>query len=55
LFAALDVATGKVIGDLHRRHRSTEFRKFLDGIDAEVPLKVQLSGGGGAPADSMRC
>jgi len=37
LFAALDVASGKVIGELQRRHRSTEFRKFLDRIDAEVP------------------
>jgi transposase len=37
LFAALDVASGKVIGEVHRRHRSTEFRKFLDGIDAQVP------------------
>ena len=30
LFAALDIATGKVIGQLHRRHRASEFRKFLD-------------------------
>ena len=30
LFAALDIATGQVISSLHRRHRSTEFRKFLD-------------------------
>ena len=37
LFAALDVATGKVIGELHRRHRSTEFRSFLERIDREVP------------------
>lgn len=37
LFAALDVATGKVIGETHRRHRSTEFRKFLDRIEANVP------------------
>src|SRR5215213_4414589 len=37
LFAALDTKTGKVIGQLHRRHRSLEFRKFLDKIDAEVP------------------
>lgn len=36
LFAALDVATGKVIGRLHRRHRAIEFRKFLDAIDAAV-------------------
>ena len=37
LFAALDVATGKVIGGCHRRHRAVEFRKFLDTIDANVP------------------
>jgi transposase len=37
LFAALDAATGKVIGQVHRRHRSVEFRKFLDTIDASVP------------------
>jgi transposase len=37
LFAALDTKTGKVIGQLHRRHRSREFRKFLDKIDAAVP------------------
>src|SRR5262249_11419984 len=37
LFAALDVVTGKVIGEVHRRHRSTEFRRLLDRIDAEVP------------------
>jgi len=37
LFAALDAQNGKVIGQTHRRHRSIEFRKFLDGIDASVP------------------
>src|SRR5579859_4531031 len=37
LFAALDVASGKVIGELHRRHRSIEFRSFLDHIEREVP------------------
>lgn len=44
LFAALDAKTGKVVGDLHRRHRSVEFRKFLDSIDAAVPegLDVHL-------------
>ncbi len=44
LFAALDVATGKVIGETHRRHRSIEFRQFLQRIDAEVPgdLDVHL-------------
>jgi transposase len=38
LFAALDVKTGKVIGELHRRHRAVEFKKFLDTIDESVPL-----------------
>jgi transposase len=37
LFAALDTKSGKVIGQLHRRHRTLEFRKFLDTIDAAVP------------------
>jgi transposase len=37
LFAALDVKTGKVLGECHRRHRSVEFRKFLDTIEAAVP------------------
>jgi len=40
LFAALDVRTGKVIGVCHRRHRSVEFRKFLDRIDAAVPSRL---------------
>ena len=39
LFAALDVATGKVIGRCHRRHRHQEFIKFLDEIDAAVPAE----------------
>lgn len=37
LFAALDVATGEVIGRLKRQHRSTEFLAFLKEIDASVP------------------
>ena len=37
LFAALNVKTGKVMGQTHHRHRSIEFRKFLDRIDAGVP------------------
>ena len=37
LFAALDIATGEVIGELHRRHRSSEFLQFLRTIDANVP------------------
>ena len=37
LFAALDVKTGEVIGQCHRRHRAAEFRKFLDAIETAVP------------------
>ena len=37
LFAALNVATGEVIGRCHRRHRHQEFLKFLGQIDAQVP------------------
>lgn len=37
LFAALDVATGKVIGQCHRRHRHQEFLKFLERLDAQLP------------------
>jgi transposase len=44
LFAALDVRTGAVIGECHRRHRSREFRYFLDTIEVNVPphLAVHL-------------
>ena len=42
LFAALDVATGKVIGETHRRHRAIEFRSFLDRIDHEVPADLDV-------------
>ena len=42
LFAALDMATGKVIGSLHRRHRSVEFKKFLARLDTEVPEDLDV-------------
>lgn len=42
LFAALDMATGKVIGSLHKRHRATEFKKFLVKIDEEVPADLDV-------------
>ncbi len=42
LFAALDMKTGKVIGECHRRHRAIEFRKFLDTIDANVPSELDV-------------
>jgi transposase len=42
LFAALEVATGKVIGQTHRRHRTEEFRRFLNRIDKEVPDELDV-------------
>jgi transposase len=44
LFAALDVLTGKVIGECMAKHRNTEFLRFLRRIDNEVPkgLAVHL-------------
>jgi transposase len=42
LFAALDTASGKVIGSLHSRHRAIEFKKFLIQIDTEVPEHLQV-------------
>jgi len=42
LFAAFDIATGEVIGETHRRHRSTEFKGFLDRIDKEVPAELDV-------------
>jgi transposase len=42
LFAALDVASGRVIGQLYRRHRSIEFQKFLETIDANVPRSLDV-------------
>jgi transposase len=37
LFAALNVATGEVIGKCYRRHRHQEFLKFLNEVDARLP------------------
>ena len=42
LFAALELKTSRVIGQLHRRHRSQEFRKFLDTIEANVPSELDV-------------
>jgi transposase len=42
LFAALDLKSGKVIGEFHHRHRAIEFRKFLDTIDAAVPEDLDI-------------
>ena len=37
LFAALDIATGAVIGKCYKRHRAAEFLDFLKRIDAQMP------------------
>ncbi len=42
LFAALEAETGRVIGQCHRRHRSVEFRKFLDTIEDSVPTDLDV-------------
>jgi transposase len=42
LFAALDVLSGKVIGECQPRHRNREFLKFLRSIDREVPKGVDI-------------
>ncbi len=42
LFAALEMKTGQVMGRFHRRHRSVEFRKFLDAIEAETPRGLDV-------------
>jgi len=42
LFAALDVKTGEVIGQCHRRHRSQEFLRFLRRIDGAVPAALDV-------------
>jgi hypothetical protein len=42
LFAALNAATGKVIGQLHRRHRAKEFLEFLLTIEDVMPAKREV-------------
>jgi transposase len=42
LFAALDVAEGRLIGQCMPRHRHQEFIKFLKQIDAETPPELDL-------------
>src|ERR1700751_130846 len=42
LFAALDIATGNVLGKCFARHRSREFKKFLDHLDAHLPPEGEV-------------
>lgn len=42
LFAALDIATGRVIGQCYRRHRHQEFLKFLEVVDSKIPAEGEV-------------
>ena len=42
LFAALDTASGRVLGEFHQRHRAVEFRKFLETIEENVPPALEV-------------
>ena len=42
MFAAPNTSTGEVIGQLHRRHRAVEFKKFLVRINKEVPAGLDV-------------
>ena len=42
LFAALDLASGTVIGQMYQRHRSVEFKRFLDRLEQELPNDLQV-------------
>jgi transposase len=42
LFAALDIATGKVIGKCFARHRAREFLRFLRKVDGAVPAGLDV-------------
>lgn len=42
LFAALDAKSGALIGQTQRRHRSVEFRSFLDIIEENVPKELDV-------------
>src|SRR5262249_36876741 len=42
LFAALDVKAGTIVGKCMRRHRASEFRKFLDEVERNVPVDLDV-------------
>ncbi|MEU4704781.1 IS630 family transposase [Nonomuraea dietziae] len=42
LFAALNIATGQIVGSHHRKHRHQEFIRFLNQIDREVPADLDV-------------
>ena len=51
LFAALDTATGQVIGRCFARHRAREFRAFLNTVEARVPGRSRCAHNHGQPGD----
>ena len=61
LFAALDVATGRVIGKCYRRHRAREFLDFLKEIDrcvgphVQALLRFELTGPAGMAGVRICC
>src|SRR5215468_10121281 len=42
LFAALDIATGNIIGRCYQRHRAVEFRKFRSEVEHAVPADLDI-------------
>ena len=49
LFAAFDIATGLVIAETYKQHRSAEWIKFLEKIDKQVPQLAEPDEPGGEP------
>lgn len=42
LFAALNVATGEIVGDCHQRHRHQEFLRFMRSVVKQVDRKLEI-------------
>jgi len=42
LFAAFNIADGRVISSVHRRLRAAEFKKFLTQINKAVPAGLDV-------------
>jgi transposase len=42
LFAALDVKAGTIIGKCMPRHRAQEFRRFLDTVEKNAPVDLEI-------------
>ena len=53
LFAALEIATGKVTAALKPRHRNQEFLAFLKQVDRAYPTPTTTGAGRAAPGDGQ--